>query len=116
MNPQEKSEVRSQGSGVRSQGSGIRVKESAAGTLGNGSRITGPFQNEPLTDFSREDARRMMQEALDEVKRQLGRLYPLVIDGKAVKTEATLDSLNPSHMQQVVGKCAKASVVQAEQA
>ncbi len=74
------------------------------------------FENEPLTDFSREDARRHMQEALTEVGAQLGRSYPLVIDGQVVTTEATMDSLNPSHFRQVVGRCGKAAPAQAERA
>jgi RHH-type proline utilization regulon transcriptional repressor/proline dehydrogenase/delta 1-pyrroline-5-carboxylate dehydrogenase len=113
MNPREKSLVRSQGSGVRDQESGVRGQESAAG---NGRQTAGQFQNEPLTDFTREDARRMMQEALDEVKKQLGRFYPLVIGGKDVKTDSALDSLNPSHKRQVIGKCGRASILHAEQA
>src|SRR5262249_43994244 len=39
------------------------------------------FHNEPLTDFSREEARQAMQEALGTVGRQLGGTYPLVIGG-----------------------------------
>jgi RHH-type proline utilization regulon transcriptional repressor/proline dehydrogenase/delta 1-pyrroline-5-carboxylate dehydrogenase len=57
-----------------------------------------------------------MQEALDQVKTQLGRSYPLVIGGTEVQTEAKLDSLNPSHKRQVVGHCSKATPLQAEQA
>lgn len=109
MNPHEKTGVRGQGSGVGGQGSG-------AAATGNGRRMTDQFQNEPLTDFSREDMRRMMQTALDEIKPQFGRFHPLIIGGQEIKTEASLDSLNPSHKRQVVGKCGKASVAQAEQA
>jgi RHH-type proline utilization regulon transcriptional repressor/proline dehydrogenase/delta 1-pyrroline-5-carboxylate dehydrogenase len=107
MNPREKSVVSSQWSVAKSH---------EASATGNGQRMTDIFQNEPLTDFSREDARRAMQEALEQVKGQLGRSYPLIIGGKEVKTEAAIDSLNPSHKRQVVGRCGKASVAHAEQA
>ena len=72
--------------------------------------------NEPLSDFSREDARHAMRQALDEVARQLGRTYPPVILNQPVPTEQSLDSVNPSHFRQVVGHCGRATAAQAEQA
>jgi RHH-type proline utilization regulon transcriptional repressor/proline dehydrogenase/delta 1-pyrroline-5-carboxylate dehydrogenase len=82
----------------------------------NGLRTTDQFQNEPLTDFSREPSRQTFQQALGEVGTQLGRWYPLVIGGQDVPTEATIDSLNPSHCRQVVGRCGRATVGHAGQA
>jgi len=67
------------------------------------------FQNEPHTDFSREEAREKMQEALDEVAGELGGEYPLVIGGRRVDTKRTLSSINPSHQQQVVGMVGSAT-------
>jgi RHH-type proline utilization regulon transcriptional repressor/proline dehydrogenase/delta 1-pyrroline-5-carboxylate dehydrogenase len=74
------------------------------------------FQNEPLTDFSREDNRRHMRRALDAVAGQFGRYYPLVIGGQAVATEAAIDSFNPSHCRQLIGRCGKGTLTHAEQA
>jgi RHH-type proline utilization regulon transcriptional repressor/proline dehydrogenase/delta 1-pyrroline-5-carboxylate dehydrogenase len=74
------------------------------------------FRNEPLTDFSREDARRAMQQAVEEVGRQLGRTYPLVLGQQSVPTAQTIDSVNPSHCRQLVGRCGRATPAQAEQA
>jgi RHH-type proline utilization regulon transcriptional repressor/proline dehydrogenase/delta 1-pyrroline-5-carboxylate dehydrogenase len=74
------------------------------------------FRNEPLTDFSREEARQAMRAALAEVRGRLGGDYPLVIGGKAVVTAGTIDSLNPSHFRQVVGRCGRASAEQAREA
>src|SRR5205814_344819 len=51
-----------------------------------------------------------------EVGRQLGRQFPLVIANEQVATERTIDSINPSHIRQIVGRCGRASVAQAEQA
>jgi RHH-type proline utilization regulon transcriptional repressor/proline dehydrogenase/delta 1-pyrroline-5-carboxylate dehydrogenase len=76
----------------------------------------GRFRNEPLTDFSREEARTAMRRALDEVGTQIGRTYPLWIDGQAVATEASIDSLDPSHCKQIVGRCALATPAHAERA
>jgi RHH-type proline utilization regulon transcriptional repressor/proline dehydrogenase/delta 1-pyrroline-5-carboxylate dehydrogenase len=72
--------------------------------------------NEPLTDFSREAGRHLMRAALDEVGRQLGGSFPLVINNRPVTTQALLDSVNPSHKQQIVGRCGRATAEHARQA
>ncbi len=74
------------------------------------------FPNEPLADFSRADHRQAMQDALAEVRRQFGQTYPLVINGKSITTTDTIDSVNPSHQREIVGKCGKATKQHAEQA
>jgi RHH-type proline utilization regulon transcriptional repressor/proline dehydrogenase/delta 1-pyrroline-5-carboxylate dehydrogenase len=75
-----------------------------------------PFRVEPLTDFSRAEARRAMDAALAQVAPQLGRTYPPIINGRVVPTDATFESPNPSHKQQVVGRCGRASAEQAREA
>ena len=74
------------------------------------------FRNEPLTDFSKEENVRDMRAALDKVKSELGREYPLVIGGARIKTGATLASINPANRAQVVGKFHKATRELANQA
>ncbi|HJZ89408.1 MAG TPA: L-glutamate gamma-semialdehyde dehydrogenase [Gemmataceae bacterium] len=74
------------------------------------------YHNEPPSDFSREDARAKMQHALDRVKIEFGKTYPLVINGQPITTTETVASLNPSHSSQVVGNVSKATVAHAEQA
>ena len=76
---------------------------------------TDRFVNEPLTDFAREDTRREMARALDLVSQQLGRTYPAVVGGQALPVETTIDRVNPSHVSQLVGRCAQHGA-QAEQA
>src|SRR5439155_17416516 len=61
------------------------------------------FRNEPPTDFSQAANRQAFQEALDDVNKQLGQDYPLVIRGRVVETKGSLISRNPSHRSQVVG-------------
>jgi RHH-type proline utilization regulon transcriptional repressor/proline dehydrogenase/delta 1-pyrroline-5-carboxylate dehydrogenase len=82
----------------------------------HGADNTDAFRNEPLADFSRADARQAMRRALEEVEGQLGRSYPIVIGSAAQNSELWIDSLNPSHARQVVGRCGRATVAQAEQA
>jgi RHH-type proline utilization regulon transcriptional repressor/proline dehydrogenase/delta 1-pyrroline-5-carboxylate dehydrogenase len=74
------------------------------------------FRNEPLSDSSREEPREAMRQALADVRKQLGKTYPPVINGRPVPAEATFDSINPSHQREVVGRCGKASPEQARQA
>jgi len=92
-----------------------------------------PFRNEPLADFSLPANREAMRCALAEVARALpsgtgvspvqppqhGRdaratvaplvMCPAVIGGKRVVGERFIDSINPSHRNQLVGGCAAAT-------
>jgi RHH-type proline utilization regulon transcriptional repressor/proline dehydrogenase/delta 1-pyrroline-5-carboxylate dehydrogenase len=75
-----------------------------------------PFQNEPLADFSKADSRQRMRDALAALPRQLGKVYPLVIDGKLVARDQTIDSFDPSHDSKLVGKVARATPDDAREA
>jgi len=68
----------------------------------------GPFINEPLTDFTREDNARLMRAAVSKVRNQLGREYDLIIGGKRLKTQDKIKSLNPAKPSQLVGLHQKA--------
>ncbi len=67
------------------------------------------FRNEPYTDFSLEANRASMRDALARVRGEFGREYKLWIGGERFKTEAKLNSLNPSHPSEVVGVHQKAT-------
>ncbi|MDQ1560283.1 MAG: 1-pyrroline-5-carboxylate dehydrogenase [Pyrinomonadaceae bacterium] len=69
----------------------------------------GEFRNEAFTDFSKEENAAAMRAALDKVRGELGREYPLVIGGERVKTGRTFDSLNPAKKTEVVGRFQKAT-------
>jgi 1-pyrroline-5-carboxylate dehydrogenase len=68
----------------------------------------GPFVNEPLTDFSKEENARKIRAAIEKVRGQLGREYDLIIGGKRIKTQDKIKSLNPAKPSQVVGLHQKA--------
>jgi len=68
----------------------------------------GPFANEPLTDFTKEENARKMRAAIEKVRGQLGREYDLIIGGKRVKTADKIKSINPAKPSQVVGVHQKA--------
>jgi len=63
----------------------------------------GPFANEPMIDFSKEENVRKMRAAIEKVRGQLGREYDLIIGGKRVKTQDKIKSINPAKPSQVVG-------------
>ena len=67
------------------------------------------FRNEPLTDFSKEENATAMRAAIERVKSELGREYPLIIGGDRMKAESKFDSINPANRTQVVGKFQKAT-------
>ncbi|MEZ6146437.1 MAG: hypothetical protein R3B91_13700 [Planctomycetaceae bacterium] len=69
------------------------------------------YQNEPHTDFSRAENRKAFAQALKDVEEQLGREYPIVIDGKASQLAQIGVSLNPSHKSQTVGTVMAATVI-----
>ncbi|MBI1983862.1 MAG: L-glutamate gamma-semialdehyde dehydrogenase [Acidobacteria bacterium] len=75
------------------------------------------FKNEPLSDFKGNPEHiRRMKEALEEVKKELGREYDLVIGGERVKTQDKLISYNPAQKDQVVGSFSKADAALADRA
>jgi len=50
-----------------------------------------------------------MRAAIEKVKSELGREYPLVSGGERINTENKFDSINPANRTQVVGKFQKAT-------
>jgi 1-pyrroline-5-carboxylate dehydrogenase len=82
----------------------------SATTVESASKTT--YKNEPFVDFTRLDNARAMREALDKVRRQLGREYENVIGGHRARTEEKVKSINPSHPEQVVGVFQKAGAAE----
>src|SRR6266498_4632888 len=74
------------------------------------------FRNEPLTDFSKEENARALRAAIEKVKTQLGKLYPLVIGGERIKTGDKLESINPANRTEIVGEFHKATKERANRA
>jgi 1-pyrroline-5-carboxylate dehydrogenase len=79
-------------------------------------RAQKPFTNEPLTDFSKEEFKHAQTEALEQVKSELGRTYPLIIGGKKITGEQTFASVNPAQPDQIIGHFVQATVEQANEA
>ncbi|WP_322480759.1 L-glutamate gamma-semialdehyde dehydrogenase [Thermogemmatispora sp.] len=79
-------------------------------------RARTPFRNEPLTDFSRPENRRAQEEALAQVRSELGRTYPLIIAGQHLQNSETFASVNPAQPDQVIGYFSRATLEQVDQA
>ena len=68
----------------------------------------GPFVNEPMLDFTRDENARRMRAGIEKVRGQLGHEYDLIIGGERVKTADKIRSINPSKPSQLVGLHQKA--------
>lgn len=75
-----------------------------------------PFRNEPFTNFQTDAAREAMRLALEQVKQELGRTYPLVIGGKQIHIDDLSQSINPARPDEIIGTFAKATKEHADQA
>ena len=76
----------------------------------------GPFGNEPPTDFSKAEARARMDQALAQVRSQLGRDYLPVLGGLPRPTVDFVDRVNPSHCRELVGRFGRSTPALAEEA
>lgn len=74
------------------------------------------FKNEAFSDFSLPENDKAMKEAIKTVRAQLGRQYPLIINGERIETSDQIISTNPSCPSQVIGKFSKATTEHAERA
>ena len=75
-----------------------------------------PFRNETFADFTDERNAQQMLYAIERVEAQLGEEYPLIIDGRRIRTDVLIDSTNPSRFDQVVGRVHHGSRELADQA
>jgi len=85
-------------------------------TIAQPVKAPAPFTNEPVADFSKSANRHAMEQALREVRGQLGREYDLLIAGRREQTPDKLKSLNPSRPSEVVGIYSKATAELAKEA
>lgn len=70
---------------------------------------TGPggltrFDNEAMVDFTRADHRAAFPLAIAKVREQLGRTYPLYIDGREITTGDTCSTVNPANPTELLGR------------
>ncbi len=74
------------------------------------------FVNAPNTNFAISANRQKMAGAIQYVRSDFGRSYPLIINGRSVNTEEWFESRNPSRPSEVVGKVASATTADVDRA
>ena len=67
-------------------------------------RTTDEFKNEPFTDYSTPENAAAMREAIEQVRGELGKDYPIIIDGEKITLDAKFESINPAEKAQIVGR------------
>ncbi len=72
------------------------------------------FNNTPLLRFTSKTERDEFQHTLKLTEESLGKDYGLYINGKWSSTESFIDSVNPSHPEQLVGRVSQASHAHAD--
>lgn len=74
------------------------------------------FRNEPFTDFSVPENQDAFRAALTKVKAELGRTYPLVINGQHIEPNTVSLSINPARPEEIIGYFAEGDVASVDQA
>jgi len=111
--------IKNMGEATKEQllGNPVAVIASAPEPLARKPLPTGAFANAANTDFSLAANREKQRQALRQYEaNQLGKKWPLVINGRKVTDRPYLPSVNPARPSQVVGYWAKGTVQDAEDA
>ncbi len=62
------------------------------------------FKNEPFTDYSKPENAEAMRQAIEQVRGELGRDYPVIINGEKISIDTKFESINPAEKAQVIGR------------
>ena len=66
-------------------------------------RTLDEFRNEPFVDFSNPENAERMRAAIERVRSELGREYPIIIGGEKIRLDGKFESINPAKRSEVVG-------------
>jgi len=67
------------------------------------------FKNLPILDFSDSENRKKMESAIEKMKSEMGKEYPIIIGDEEVFLDGKFGSYNPSHRHEVLGIFQKAT-------
>ncbi len=77
----------------------------------------GPFVNEPMVDFTREDHRAVFPAEIAKIRATgLGKVYPLYIGGKKVEVEDKIPTVNPAKPSEVLGHVCQGGIAEVDMA
>ena len=111
--------IKNMGEATQAQllGNPVAAIAAAPTPLARKARPVGSFVNAANTDFSLAANREKQRAALKNFEAtQLGKKYPVIINGKKITDRPYLPSENPAHPQQIVGYWAKGTTADAEAA
>jgi len=74
------------------------------------------YENASLVNFVYKENQEQMRIALRQVRAQLGKKYPLIINAEKIWTGKTIASINPSSPEEIVGHVTEAGIPEAERA
>jgi 1-pyrroline-5-carboxylate dehydrogenase len=74
------------------------------------------YRNEPYADYTLPENKSAYEAALERVRTQLGRDYPIQIGDQDLMLEDKIASVNPSNPREVIGRVSSATAAHAEQA
>lgn len=74
------------------------------------------FVNEPNTDFSNPQEVEKLKAEIQKVREELGKTYPVIINGERIETEDKIVSINPGKKTEVIGYVSKVDKELAEKA
>ncbi|UFU00284.1 L-glutamate gamma-semialdehyde dehydrogenase [Radiobacillus kanasensis] len=74
------------------------------------------YKHEPFLDFTVDKNREELEAALKNVEKELGKNYPLIINGERIETNDKFDSVNPANKAEVIGYASKATTDHVEKA
>ena len=100
----------------RDEDDGRGAKSATAATSEKPESTMGAFTNASSTNFADPKNREKMIGAIEYVRGELGREYPLLTDGKAATTDTWFESRNPARREEVIGKVALATPADVERA
>ncbi len=77
----------------------------------------GPFKNEPMVDFTREDMRAIFPAEIAKIRAShVGKTYPLYINGKDVELADKVPTLNPAKPSEVLGHVCQGGIAEVDMA
>ncbi|HTZ40933.1 MAG TPA: proline dehydrogenase family protein, partial [Syntrophales bacterium] len=77
---------------------------------------SGSFDNQPTADFTKEEEREALAQAIRAVRQEMGKACPLFINGADRTTEDVLPSLNPADPGDVIARVSQAGKAEVDEA
>lgn len=110
--------IKNMGEATKDQllGNPVNAIATAPEPLAHKPRPAGAFVNAANTDYSRATSRARQQAALTAYTAQLGKKWPLIINGQKIAAREFVTSVNPAKPAQTIGTWARATVADADAA